>query len=224
MEIQILYRNTFPIAQILMEPGDAIVAESNSLVGMSSGLQVETKVRGGQIKSYIKDVSETEAYFLNTYSALETAAEVLLAPRLLGEIYTYNLGEREQSILITTDAFLAAHTNVEIETAWRGASTFQMSAGLQMLHCSGEGILVLSSFGAVHRIELEQEESFAVGRGHLVGFTETVTTRVRQLGGVRSAMLRGQEILIELQGPGVDYLQTRNEEIFLEWLRQQLAV
>jgi uncharacterized protein (TIGR00266 family) len=222
VEIQILYRNTFPIAQVLMDPGEAIVAESTTLVGMSQGIQVETKVRSGQIKSYIKDVSESEAYYLNTYSTLENPAEVLLAPRLLGEVYTYNLGEREQSILITIDAFLAAQTNVEIDTAWRGASTFQMSAGLQMLHCSGEGILLLSSFGAVHRIELGPEQSFAVDRGHLVGFTETVTTRVRQLGGVRSALLRGQEILIELQGPGNAYLQTRSQDIFLDWLQQHL--
>jgi uncharacterized protein (TIGR00266 family) len=223
VEIQVLYHNTFPIAQVSMDAGDAIVAESTTLVGMSPGIQVETKVRSGQIKSYIKDVAGTEAYYLNTYTALEASGEVLLAPRQLGEIYSYNLGEREQRILIRVDAFLGAQANVEIETTWRGASAFELSAGLQMLRCSGDGILLLSSFGAIHRVELEAEESFIVDRGHLVGFTDAVKTRVRQLGGVRSTLLRGQEILIELQGPGNAYLQTRSQDIYLDWLRQHIT-
>ena len=220
MDIELLHRNNFPIARISLNEGESFVAERTTFVGMSPGIQVETKVRSGQIKSYIKEVSDTEAYYLNTFTALGGPGSVLVAPRLLGEIYTYNLSERENRILIKSESFLGADANVAIETAWRGASTFQMSAGLHMLRCSGRGKLLLSSFGAIERIELDAEEAYSVDRGHLVGFTDTVQIRLRQMGGIRSTLLRGEEILVDLQGPGNAYLQTRSQDLFVDWLKQ----
>ena len=93
---------------------------------------------------------------------------------------------------------------------------------MQMLRCSGEGTLLISSFGAVHTIELAEGESYTVDHGHLVGYTDQVQMRVRQLGGVRSTLLRGQEIVFELEGPGRIYLQTRSQDIFMNWLRASI--
>ena len=197
MQIDLKHRNSFPLVQVLLGPGEAIVAESSTLVGISPAITVETKVRGGQIKSYMRSQAGTYAYYLNTYRAVDNNGEVLLAPRLLGEVYSYALGESRDRILINVESFLGAQESVMIETAWRGASSFQMSSGMQMLRCSGEGTLLISSFGAVHTIELAEGESYTVDHGHLVGYTDQVQMRVRQLGGVRSTLLRGQEIVFE---------------------------
>lgn len=222
MKIELKQRNSFPIVRVDLHPNEAFSAESAALVGMSPNITVETRVRPGQIKPYMPVQAGGELYFLNTYRAVETPGEVLLAPRNLGEVYSYSLGERDDRILITLDAFLGAAENVEIETAWRGASTIQINAGLQMLRCSGDGVLLLSSYGAVHTIELDENESYIVDRGHLVGFTDHVQMRVKQLGGVRSTLLRGQEIVFEMEGPGKIYLQTRNQDLNVNWLRKQI--
>lgn len=221
VKIEQLYKDSFPIIQANLDAREAIIAESSTLVGMSSNVTVETKVRGGQIKSFLRGQAGTTAYYLNTYRALSSNAEVLLAPRRLGDVRTYPLGKRDSNLLITVDAFLAAQEAVNLETAWRGASTFQMTSGLQMLRCSGDGNLIISSFGAIHTVELKEGKTFLVDRGHLVGFTDKVQMRVRQLGGVRSTLVRGQEIVFELEGPGNVYLQTRNQEMFVNWLRGQ---
>ncbi len=222
MKIDLLHRENFPLVQILLDSREAIIAESSTLVGISKSVNVETKVRGGQIKSYMRGQAGTAAYYLNTYRSLEANGEVLLAPRRLGDVRMYPLGKRDDRILITVDAFLAAEEGVTIETAWRGASTFQMTSGLQMLRCGGDGNLLVSSFGAIHTIELAEGQSYLVDRGHLVGFTDHVQMRVRQLGGVRSTLLRGQEIVFELEGPGNVYLQTRSQDMFVNWLRNQV--
>lgn len=222
MDINLLHRDSFPLVQVLLDEGEAIIAESSTLVGISKHISVETKVRGGQIKSYMRGQAGTSAYFLNTYRALEPKGEVLLAPRRLGNVHAYPLGKRDDRILITVDAFLGAEEDVTIETAWRGASTFQMTSGIQMLRCGGDGRLLVSSFGAIHTIELAQGDSYLVDRGHLVGFTDHVQMRVRQLGGVRSTLMRGQEIVFELEGPGKVYLQTRSQDMFVQWLRGQI--
>lgn len=221
VKIEFLYKDSFPLVQIKLDMREAIVAESSTLVGLSKNVSVETKVRGGQIKSFTRGQAGATAYYLNTYRAMAPNVEVLLAPRRLGNIHIYPLGKREENLLVTVDAFLGAEENVNLETAWRGASTFQMTSGLQMLRCSGDGRLLVSSFGAVHTVELKDGETFLVDRGHLVGFTEKVQMRVRQLGGVRSTLVRGQEIVFELEGPGNVYLQTRSQEMFVNWLRSQ---
>lgn len=222
MKIDLKSRKNFPIVVVELQPGEGIVAESSALVGMSPEISVETKVRGGQIKSYMHGQAGTDAYYLNTFRAIDRPGEVLLAPRQLGEVYTYPLAERDDGILITVESFLAAADKVLIETAWRGASTFQMSSGLQMLRCSGEGTLMVSSFGDVYTIKLEEGQAYTVDRNHLVGFTERVQMRTRQFGGVRSTLLRGHEIVFELEGPGKVYLQTRSSEVFKEWLLRQV--
>ena len=222
VKIELLYRNSFPLVQVILDATEAIIAESSTLVGISKNVSVETKVRGGQIKSYMRGQAGTAAYYLNTYRALENNGEVLLAPPRLGNVNAYPLGKRDDRILITVDAFLGAEEAVTIETAWRGASTFQMTSGLQMLRCGGAGRLLVSSFGAIHTIDLAEGESFLVDRGHLIGFTDHVQMRVRQLGGVRSTLMRGQEIVFELEGPGKIYLQTRSQDMFAHWLRNQV--
>ena len=222
MKIELKQRNSFPIVRVQLLPDEAFSAESEALVGMSPNISVETRVRPGQIKPYMPVQSRGDVYFLNTYRAVEEKGEVLLAPRMLGEVYSYSLGERDDRILITVDAFLGAEENVEIETAWRGASTIQLNSGLQMLRCSGDGVLLLSSYGAVHTIDLKENEAYVVDRGHLVGFTDHVQMRVKQLGGVRSTLLRGQEIVFEMEGPGKIYLQTRNQDLNVNWLRKQI--
>lgn len=222
MKIEPKSRKNFPLVQVLLEPGEALIAESSSLVGMSPEITMETRVRGGQVKMYLPRGAGNEAYYLNTYRARDSAGEVLIAPRVPGEVYAYPLTERPEGILVTVDSFLGCDEKVEIESAWRGANTFQVNAGLQMLKCGGTGTLILSGFGDIYPMDLAVGKSFSVKRGFLVGFTEQVHLRVRQLGGTRATMLRGQEILFELEGPGRIYLQTRSPDQFINWLRQRL--
>jgi uncharacterized protein (AIM24 family) len=89
-----------------------------------------------------------------------------------------------------------------------------------MLRCSGTGTLLVSSFGGIHTVDLAEGETFWADRGHLVGFTDRVQMRIRQLGGVRSTLMRGEEIVYELEGPGRIYLQSRSQELFVNWLRK----
>ncbi len=223
MDIKIEHGGNSPIAIVQLKQNEAVVAESTTLVGMTPGIQVETKIRSGQIKPYLQGVGEEDAYFLNTYHARERPGEVLLAPRLLGEIWMKDLAEGDDRLLLTLEAFLGADPKVEIETAWRGGNTFQMSAGVQMLRCSGIGTLLLSGFGTIHAKQLKSDESFIVDRAHLIGFTEKVQMRVRQLGGINSTVTQTEDFVAELQGPGSIYLQTRSQQIFLDWIRRNIA-
>ncbi len=45
---------------------------------------------------------------------------------------------------------------------------------------------------------------------------------IRTLGGIKSTLLSGEGLVVDLTGPGRVLLQTRNKRAFLDWLIPQL--
>lgn len=87
-----------------------------------------------------------------------------------------------------------------------------------MLRCSGTGTLILSSYGAIHELSLSAGETYTVDTGHLVAFSEKMGFKVRAIGGLKTTVLGGEGLVVDLTGPGRVLLQTRSEGAFLNWL------
>ena len=87
-----------------------------------------------------------------------------------------------------------------------------------MLRARGTGLLILSSYGAIHPIELQSGQRYTVDTGHLVSFTEGIGFSVRPLGGVRTTLFSGEGLVVDLTGPGRVYMQSRSADAFLSWL------
>jgi uncharacterized protein (TIGR00266 family) len=90
--------------------------------------------------------------------------------------------------------------------------------GLLLLRISGTGKVFLSSFGAIHKIDLGAGESHIVDTGHMVAFAEEVEYGVKSVRGLKSTMFSGEGLVCELTGPGKVMIQSRSEESFLSWL------
>jgi uncharacterized protein (TIGR00266 family) len=215
---KILYGETYPALRVDLAVGEGIIAESTTLMGMTPSIQVETRVRGGQIKAYITEPKDT--FFINTYRAVTAQGRVILATRKIGELNLHKVSS--EGLLIIVSSFVAGDDTVSIQPAWRGTSSFQTDPGLSMLRVGGTGEIAISSFGKIHTIPLKTGETYAVDRGHLLGLSETVQVRVRGVGGVKTALITGKEMLIECEGPGNVYLQTRSEENFLKWIQNRM--
>ncbi len=91
-----------------------------------------------------------------------------------------------------------------------------------MLRASGNGELLLSSYGAIHERNLTEGENFIVDTGHLVAFTEGISFKVKKVGGLKSTIFSGEGLVVELTGPGRVLMQTRSTDAFLAWLIPQL--
>ncbi|NIV29598.1 MAG: TIGR00266 family protein, partial [Anaerolineae bacterium] len=103
-----------------------------------------------------------------------------------------------------------------------GAKTFFGSEGLIMLRVRGTGTLIVSSYGAIHPIELEPGQEYIVDTGHLVTFEEQVGFEVKKVSGWKSTLFSGEGLVVELKGPGKVTLQSRSQDSFLAWLIPQL--
>jgi uncharacterized protein (TIGR00266 family) len=219
MQTEILYQPAYSLCRVILNPGESLRAESGAMVSMSGGVQIETKATGGIMKSFGRSLLGGESFFQNTFRA-ESGGEVTLAPELPGDIMTFDLAGQE--IVVQSGSYVASHTDIQVETKWGGSKTFFGGEGLFMLKCAGDGLLVISSYGAIHRVSVAAGQNYVVDTGHIVAFPAGMSYQVRKVGGLKSTIFGGEGLVCEFQGPGDLFLQTRSQQAFLSWLIPQL--
>lgn len=190
------------------------------MLGMSPDMQMETQAKGGLLKSISRSMFGGESFFMNTYTGEKDGDRILLAPPLHGDVAVVEM--QNQSLLVQSGSYLASSEGVQVDTKWSGAKTFFGSEGLIMLKVSGSGILIVSSYGAIHPMELNAGEKYIVDTGHLVTFEETVHYDIKKVAGWKSTLFSGEGLEAELTGPGKINLQSRSQDSFLSWLIPQL--
>lgn len=220
MQTEILYRPSFSMTRVKLGPGEEVRVEGGAMVGMSEGVAIETKMQGGFLKSLARSVLGGESFFVNTYKAPAQGGELNLAPALPGDMFVLEL--QNEALLVQSGAFVASASSVEISTSWGGAKGFFGSGGLILLKATGSGPLVLASYGAIHELDLAAGQKYTVDTGHIVAFSEKVGFQVRRVGGMKSTLLSGEGLVVDLTGPGRVLMQTRSTDAFLSWLIPQL--
>lgn len=221
MQADILYRPSYSMAVVNLAPGEEIRVESGSMVSMSEGIQLKTRVEGGLLRSLQRSILGGESFFMNVFQAPAGGGQINLAPALPGDMMILNM--RNESLLVQSGSYVASSMGIDIDTKWGGARTFFASEGLIMLRAGGAGLLLLSSYGAIHPIDLGVGQRYTVDTGHLVAFTEGMGFQVRSIGGVRSTLFSGEGLVVDMTGPGRIYMQTRSEDAFLSWLTPQIS-
>ncbi len=213
MRAEILYRPSYSMAVVDLAPGEQIRVEAGSLVSMTEGVELHTRVEGGLSRALSRALLGGETFFLNIFEAPPHGGQVNLAPTMPGDMMILEM--RNDSLLVQSGSYVASSMGVEIDTKWSGARTFFASEGLIMLRARGSGLLFLSSYGAIHPIDLGPGQRYTVDTGHLVAFTEGIGFHVRTVGGMRSTVFSGEGLVVDLTGPGRVYMQTRSEDAFL---------
>jgi len=216
MQVDVKYRPSYSLAIVALDPNESIRTEAGAMVSMSAGMKMETKARGGIMKSLARAALGGESFFMNTYTAPEAGGEITLAPTLPGDVIVTQM--KGNSLLVQSGSYLASSDGVEVDTKWGGAKTFFSGEGLFMLRASGTGTLIMSSYGAIHTVKLAQGQQYIVDTGHLVAFDEGISYEVKTVGGLKSTVFSGEGLVVQLTGPGTVALQSRSEGAFLSWL------
>ncbi len=220
MQVEITYRPSYALAVVSLDPGESVQAEAGAMVSMSPDVAIETKAKGGLMGALKRSVLGGESFFMNTYRASAQAGQIMLAPALPGDMAVIEL--RDETLMVQSGSYVGSSDGVDIDTKWSGAQTFFAREGLIMLKCSGVGTLILSSYGAIHEMELAAGEGQTVDTGHLVAFTEGMGFSVKRIGGMKSTLFSGEGLVVDLSGPGKVLLQTRSDDAFLSWLIPRL--
>ncbi|KAL9103342.1 MAG: hypothetical protein Q9163_001608 [Psora crenata] len=169
----------------------------------------------GAVKFSVKKLISGGEITSSTYTG---PGEVLFAPPYIGDITAIRFTGSEQWN-IGKDAFLAATQGVVKEMKSQGFSKAMFSGeGLFVYKISGTGILWVSSFGAIIRKDLVEDEKYIIDNGHLVAWNcKYVMERVAS-GGIISGMSSGEGLVCKFTGPGTVFMQTRNPLAFATWM------
>ena len=220
MQIELKYRPSYSLGIVQLDPGETLQVEGGSMVSMSADISIQTQARGGLLKSLGRTLLGGESFFQNIYQAGPNGGEVTVAPALPGDLYIAEL--QGESLMVQSGSYVASSEAVTVDTKWGGAKTFFASEGLIMLRVSGQGKAILSSYGAIHEINLAAGERYTIDTGHLVAFSENMGFNVRSVGGLKSTLFSGEGLVVDMTGPGRVLLQTRSTDAFLSWLIPKL--
>ena len=210
---EILHQGAFALAVVKLQAGASIQAESGAMVAMSANVDLQAQMRGGLMGAFKRAVGG-ESVFVSTFTAEGAPGEVAFAPGPPGDVAAIEMNN--QTFYVQSSSYLAGDTSLVVDTRWGGAKSFFGGEGLFVLQVQGSGLLLVSSFGSIHRKQLNYGERYVVDTGHLVaweGNTQYTLRRAARAGWFRS-MLSGEGVVAEFTGPGEILIQTRNLEAF----------
>lgn len=206
-----LYGNDMQLVEVTLDPGEAVQAESGTMIYMDEGIEMETSTGGGLVDG-VKRMVTGESFFITTF-ANEGSDEgrVAFAAPYPGRIVPINLGQHEGQFLCQKDTFLCAAqgTNIEVEFQKKVGTGLFGGEGFILQRLEGNGMAFVHAGGTVVERELGPDETLRLDTGCLVAFDPAIDYDIHYIGGIKNALFGGEGlVLATLTGPGRIYLQS----------------
>jgi len=205
MRWRVEYSPTYSLLKVELNPGESVTAEAGAMVLMKGDVKVKTHT-GGLAKALLRGIFGGESIFLNTYTA-ESPAELWFAPSVPGDIAYIPLAG--SGYIVQDMSYLAHHGDIDISVAWRGLKGLLAEGELVWLKLEGVGGAWVNAYGGLSRVDLKPGEKIIVDNFHFVAMNEDIKWRVKKFGGWKSFFLGGEGLVLEVEGPGTVYVQTR---------------
>jgi uncharacterized protein (TIGR00266 family) len=222
MKVDILHQPDSAIAKIQMSPQEELVAEAGSMVAMSGLINTSTTLRkgkGGGLMGGLKRMLAGESLFLSVFRTGSDAGEVFLAPKMLGDILPYQMKGVE--LVVQATGYLASTPGIDVEVGFQGFKSFFSGESIFWLRMSGQGMVLLSSFGGIYEIDVDGE--YVVDTGHVVAFEKTLDFAISKANNSwAGAIFGGEGLVCRFKGRGKIYCQTHNPGAFGALVGSQL--
>ncbi|MCI9635383.1 MAG: TIGR00266 family protein [Hungatella sp.] len=221
MNYQILYQDAFPVVKCDLAQGESIKAESDAMVAMSGTLDVNGSMGGNLISGIARRVLAGESFFFQNIVASRGPGYVLLGHPIPGGIIDVDL-DGSYNLRVQKDGFLAATQGIQVDTAIQNLAQGIFSReGFFVVNARGRGTVFLSSYGAIHAINLDPGEEAIVDNGHLVAWPDYMNYRIEKASnGWISSIMSGECLVCRFRGPGTVLIQTRNPASFTQWIKK----
>jgi uncharacterized protein (TIGR00266 family) len=210
---EVLYQGAFALATVKLQAEQSINAEAGAMVAMSGNVELQSHMKGG-LMGALKRAVGGETAFVSTFTARGGPGEVSFAPGMPGDIAAVEMNG--QTFFVQSSSYLAGDTSLTVDTRWGGARSFFGGEGLFVLQVQGSGLLLVSSFGSIHRKRLNHGERYVVDTGHLVAWEGHMQYELRKASsaGWFRSLVSGEGIVADFAGPGEILIQTRNLAAF----------
>ena len=226
MRYEILHQDAFPVVRCELSRGESLKAESDAMVAMSAALDVSGSMGdGGFLGGLARKFLAGESFFFQRITATRGPGYVLLGHSAPGGIIDVEL-DGSYGLRVQKDGFLASEEGIETDTSMQNLAQGMFSReGFFVLNLRGRGIVFLSSFGAIHPIEVADGEEVIIDNGHLVAWPDFMHYKIEKASsGWLSSMTSGEGLVCRFRGPGTVLIQTRNPDSFSAWMKSMIGV
>ncbi len=215
MEYAVLHGPVFSVLEIHMNQGDLVMAQPDSMLSMTPGLQLSASVgrrgKGNAWLSGARNLLGGESMFTAEFLAKRDEQVLTLAPSVQGDILAIPLSD-QSGVFITRGSYLANIGDCKLQIKYGGMKGVMSKKGLFLLHASGSGTVFCQTYGAIIVKELAEGEKFFLDNRFAVAFSDTVTYQlVKATESVRDSIMSGEGLINRYTGPGRVYYQTRGK-------------
>ncbi|MCS6768211.1 MAG: TIGR00266 family protein [Candidatus Nitrosocaldus sp.] len=202
-------KNPFGMLEVEMDKGETITAEPGALVYMQGDVDVKTsaKIREQGFLSRLKTAMlGRESFFLNDYIA-RGRCMLGFAGSMIGDIEAV---EVKDSYIVQGGSYMASIGGISLDTKFQGFVKGIFGTELFMLKVDGSGTIFVNSYGSLFRKDLKNGERMVIDNYNLVAMNASAEYRVTKIGGIKTFILGGEGLGVEVNGPATVYLQSRN--------------
>ena len=221
MKWEVIAKPSYSILRIELGPNESVTAEPGAMVYMAGDVDVKTHT-GGLRRALARKFLGGESIFMNAFIAGPRGGEIWFASSLPGDI-EYTVLDGSRSLIIQDTSYLAHHGDIELGVAWRGFKGLLAEGELFWLKAKGVGGVWISSYGSILKRDLGPGERIVVDNFHFVAMDDGMRWDVRRFGGLKSFLFGGEGLVIEIEGPGRVYLQTRSLPPFMQIISKYIG-
>ncbi|MFA0962102.1 TIGR00266 family protein [Roseivirga sp. BDSF3-8] len=208
------------VAEIILDPGEAVIAEAGAMLYMDDGIRFETKMGDGSepnqgflgklVSAGARVISGESVFVTRFTNDGASRAKVAFAAPFPGSIIPLDLSQLyNNQVVVQKDAFLCAALGTKISISMSkklGAGLFGEGFVFQKL--SGDGMAFMHAGGMILEKQLDNE-TLRVDTGCLVGMESSVDYSIDRAGGLKSMLFGGEGLfLTTLKGSGKVWLQS----------------
>lgn len=222
MDITFRQQPSFSVARLTLAGSETVKVESGGMMAMSPTVNLQARADGGVMKSLKRAALGGESVFVSSYTAPAEGGFVDVAARLPGDISVYEVAD-PVALFISRGCWLANEASVEIDTQWGGFKNFFGSEGGFLMRAAGRGKVVFACYGALEEWSLGAGEKVTVDSGHMVAYEGSITMSIRKAtGGIVQMFKSGEGLVLDFEGPGKVWVQTRNPAELIGWISSLL--
>ena len=216
-----IYGDDLQFVEIILDPGEAAIAEAGSMMYMDDGIQMSTSLSDGSEKNsgilgamigLGKRALTGESLFVTFFTNKgKKKARVAFSSPFPGKIIPIELPKIGGTLMCQKGAFLAAAKGVAINvglTKKIGSGLFG-GEGFILQKLEGKGNAFIHAGGTIVEQNLPAGQTIYVDTGSLVAFQPSVDFDIQMVKGVQSIFFGGEGFFLsKLTGPGKIWIQS----------------
>ena len=223
MNFTIENNSQFPFVEIALDKGEKAYIQRGGMVYHSPSVKLNTKLnaKGSGLGKLVKAVGRSmvsgESTFITEATSEVDGGVIALAPNVPGQVMALEIGDHQYRL--NDGAFLALDGSAfyTMERQSFGRALFGGQGGFFVMTTEGEGTLLVNAFGAIKKIELQDQE-MTIDNAHVVAWSKELTYDIHLENGFLQSVGTGEGVVNTFRGTGEIYVQSLNVETFAKVL------